>query len=286
VNAANISPWEWIGPELAALGRAIRWSVEHWVAFVALVAALVYGSLRAAYSGFYGELGLRPEDVGLGYAEILAQTVPGLILISVTVLAGATILVAFVFAYEAGLSRLTAFSYGMLSRIPGLGFLGQTQLWRSSPTVYALAIYILVLAIAPVHDLMIVGGCLLAIVLLVELRERRWLGLATIPGLTGGLVLGAVFITALGLLVANAYQDGAAVKRGETRHPVVLGLSVASWGGDQAQVTSDAPAAIRKRNADRLMFLGQASGTAVLYDASTEESLRIPANSITIIVRR
>ncbi len=105
-------------------------------------------------------------------------------------------------------------------------------------------------------------------------------------GVSTAIAVFVASIAGLGLLIAAAYDDGAAVQRGEARHPVVLGITFASWGGDRAQVASNAPADIRALNKDKLMFLGQAGQTAILYDATTHEIIRLPAQSAAIIVKR
>src|SRR5262244_803705 len=78
----------WIWDEVAAARAAGRWilKTDHWVTVVAVIGSVLYGSLRIAYLSFYGQFGLRPEDVGLGYGEVLGQTVTGLVLLSAVVL--------------------------------------------------------------------------------------------------------------------------------------------------------------------------------------------------------
>lgn len=59
--------------------RAVSWCVTHWQVAITIAGLITYGYLRLTYDLFYGTFGLRPEDVGLGYADVLAQTVLGLI---------------------------------------------------------------------------------------------------------------------------------------------------------------------------------------------------------------
>jgi hypothetical protein len=63
--------------------RAGSWLVakaSSLVPAVGLIGAIVYGILWLAYSHFYEGLGLRPEDVGLSYADILSRSVSGMVL--------------------------------------------------------------------------------------------------------------------------------------------------------------------------------------------------------------
>jgi hypothetical protein len=60
------------------------------------VGLLVYGSLRLSAGIFYGRFGFAPEDVGLGYAEILARSLYTLILL--TIYGGLVVALALVIA--------------------------------------------------------------------------------------------------------------------------------------------------------------------------------------------
>lgn len=55
------------------------WLAANTLAAVSIAGALVYGVTRISYVGFYGEFGLDPEDVGIGYAATLARALPGLL---------------------------------------------------------------------------------------------------------------------------------------------------------------------------------------------------------------
>lgn len=49
-------------------------------AILGVLGLVLYGLLRQAYSEFFGAFGLRPEDVGFGYATVLVRS-PGFILV-------------------------------------------------------------------------------------------------------------------------------------------------------------------------------------------------------------
>ena len=59
--------------------RLEKWLAANTLAAVSIAGALVYGVIRISYVGFYGEFGLDPEDVGIGYAATLARALPGLL---------------------------------------------------------------------------------------------------------------------------------------------------------------------------------------------------------------
>jgi len=64
-------------------GRAWRFIRENVAVTLTVVGLLVYTSLRLSAGIFYGRFGFTPEDVGLGYAEILARSLYTLILLTV-----------------------------------------------------------------------------------------------------------------------------------------------------------------------------------------------------------
>ena len=59
--------------------RVTDWLAANTLAAVTIAGALMYGITRISYVGFYGEFGLDPEDVGIGYAATLARALPGLL---------------------------------------------------------------------------------------------------------------------------------------------------------------------------------------------------------------
>ena len=65
-----------------------KWGLEHVPALVALVGLMGYGIVGSAYHSFYGHFGVSPLDIGLGYAEILAQATLGIITLMLYFAAG------------------------------------------------------------------------------------------------------------------------------------------------------------------------------------------------------
>src|ERR1044071_7535101 len=54
---------------------------------LALAGAFFYTALRVAYGVFYSRLDAKPEDVGLGYQQILAQSVGAVALLVIGIVA-------------------------------------------------------------------------------------------------------------------------------------------------------------------------------------------------------
>jgi len=76
------------GPTQRPMGKSIlgrletlrRWSVANPVTALTLAGVLSYGSLRFGATVFFSRLGFTPEEVGLGYAEMLARAALGLLI--------------------------------------------------------------------------------------------------------------------------------------------------------------------------------------------------------------
>jgi hypothetical protein len=58
------------------------WALGNPLSVVTVLGLCLYGFLRYVYARFYSPLGVKPEEVGLGYGEILSQSVMGLLLFS------------------------------------------------------------------------------------------------------------------------------------------------------------------------------------------------------------
>ena len=56
------------------------WALQNPLSVVTLLGLVLYGFLRLVYDLFYGPLGVKPEEVGLGYAETLSQSLVGILL--------------------------------------------------------------------------------------------------------------------------------------------------------------------------------------------------------------
>jgi hypothetical protein len=75
------------------LNDALRWLWRFVLPVVVVLAALVYGILRQLYATFYGRLGASPEDVGLGYQQMLSLST--VTILAIVVVSGAFFLARF-----------------------------------------------------------------------------------------------------------------------------------------------------------------------------------------------
>lgn len=68
---------------LQPTGRLRAWIASNPIPAVTLAGLMLYGSLRLANGIFYGRLGFRPEEVGLGYAETISGAVGVLVFLAI-----------------------------------------------------------------------------------------------------------------------------------------------------------------------------------------------------------
>jgi hypothetical protein len=103
-------------------------------AVITLMGLITYGVLRAVYGLFYARLGVTPEEVGLGYADTLEQSVVGLVIVALISAAGglAALWVSFALGHQ-----LFALGHRFGARQRSWPYLGATfvdifrSCWRS-----------------------------------------------------------------------------------------------------------------------------------------------------------
>ena len=83
-----------MAPESSSLfSRVARWLVTHVVPVLSVLGVVVYAFLRVSYGVFYDRFGLEPEEVGVGRAQVLAQS--GLLLVELALVFGAVMTFCF-----------------------------------------------------------------------------------------------------------------------------------------------------------------------------------------------
>jgi len=274
-------------------------SIRSWIAtnsFVAIssgIGLVFYGVLRLDYSLFYSQLGLRPEDVGLGYSEILTQTLAGLFL---------TLCVLFVMFF-------------LLAHFPTILYAGAPETSTTSPASpkeagreqetgrprWQVAAGVVVLALVAFFGWWVL------------VRASAWIGTsawnvlgfsAFSASFVAGLVRtvrrgradflrrsrvnciwGLAFSIVLVLFVysVQAWTDGEAVRLGQAAHATLGPFPIASWGASFASVAwaGDRPASVPT---ECLLYLGEGNGKAVFFDVRGQRSVRIPSAGLTIMV--
>ena len=235
-------------------------------AIALLSGVVVYGLLATAYDKFYAELGLTPADVGMQYGKTLggaaALTILVFVMMGTCTWAFRALLASHAFQSDSGELRIAVLAIAAA--------LGLALLVASVATGGVLAGLVLVASL---------------VVLYVGLRRPS----GSQPGRRTLAVAGAAAAGVTWLVLSagmNAYANYRAdqIKAGGWVEPPESGglvfFSVRAMP-TRLQASTDS-AADRTFAADRadhkLRFLGVANGLFVVYDATTQEALILPAS--------
>ena len=237
-------------------GWALRRALAALTLPRALAALLVLGVvaelvLRGVYAQFYSALGLAPEDVGLGYGDLLP-------------LAAATLAVAAA-AAAAGLLYVALLTYAAALAITLRG-------GRLPSGLRA----VLLPAELVAHE----GPIDVAAALRAALAGARRVGVLL---LAGGLLAALAFV--VGLYAGAADEAGSVIQGGDARRGTVLGVPLPSIHAERVVVRwmhDRVPDAVP--DVGRCTYLGQAGGTTVLYDVDHRRALRLPTDAVAVFV--
>jgi hypothetical protein len=234
-------PPDWLGAWL-----------PHLAAIAGLVGLIAYVVLRIVYATFYDPLGVRPEEVGLGYLELLSQSAGSVLGLAVWFLLLASVLILAATALIPGWLVIVAVAGPRLSwpRSTSHGPKRPSVVWKD--------------------------------LLSRDSAVRRVLRL-----LTWGTFLITVLVY-LWLLHGEARADSSAIAMGLPARPTLWQFNLAAWGGQVATVTagagSDLEPLLSELEGHCLLYLGEAKGKAVFYDAGRALSLRLPSAELAISV--
>jgi hypothetical protein len=286
--------------QIAGLPLAQQSTPQHWQPAVPellkafwllpVIGAALYTLLRVVYSRFYWKLGLQPEDVGLGYAQILDQSLVALVLLTAFSSVAITLLVLIPDSWFQ--PKFARRWFTLLSVIiPGEFGLILFLLWPSNPPSLVRGFLPLIFFIS-----FIVYGIWLRLIRAThavparpELRAQRTveirIAIAWIVATLGPLL-------SLSLIAQVKAMDeiAADVRNGKTAHYLLFDPPVLAIGGDPATVywpatplppsspSPQTPAPYQHC----LMYIGQANGSTVLYDVKSKTAIRVPSNTIIV----
>lgn len=277
-------------PEAAGIARQLS-DVK---TLLALFGLALYGVLRVAYGRFYAAFGLSPDDLGLGYLELLAQSALGVVFL----LAVFALLIWCYVAFYVWVARdvrddvrpVVQFARRLLAgdlpekaRVALAGVaavLLAVLYWRLGSIVLAVAA---IGGVAAYWSVSIVRGSRTILRGIgreppadEEPAARRWRrGLAAIA-VVALLLAGAT-------LIGQADMDADSVAAGRATHPEFLGVRLTSWGADPATLawtTDKVDAALRPLSTSCVMYLGQSDGT--IFVALGGATFRVPASQATV----
>jgi hypothetical protein len=249
---------------------------------VTALGLILYGLLRLANSLFYDPLAVKPEEVGLGYAETLSQSAVGVLVVLLTSFAVFGIFLVLLIFFWALMRRGEPGGEGkleqLLAAIVVIGILTGTALHLWAPSHVSDVLY-----------------AVLEVAFVLWIFYRVWQEIRSGRVKRVLLMAGSAFALSgaltLALVMLQARDDGRAVREGQVRHPTFLGfIPFGSWGADAAWVewvAPDPPKGFAKGRRRCLLYLGRANGTAVFYDigARDDKTLRAPATAVVITTR-
>jgi hypothetical protein len=270
-NAGERSAWGWLPLTVQAL---------------AAVGALAYSTIHVAFQNFYDSVGVTPESVGATSTTILAQS-------SLRVIE-----FGLLFAFVPVLLVLLAFiALDRWAPRHAPGWIGR-MLRRRTLRRWILAL----LAIVPfplyqrlthgrTYSFIVVFSFVALLVLSLLLQEAQTLTLrhvrhglaAVVVVLWIGLTVCWIVLTSLSndaTAAGRCVRNGVAVRYVHTHRHLpflaripVLRVEAEPVDGSDADTLGATPGA-------RLLYLGQSSGTAVVWDASDRRTLLLPSSTI------
>jgi len=240
------------------------------------VGVVLYLLLSLACTAVYSPLGVAPAEVGLDYGSLLAQSAVGVAATAVvSVLAGLAVVVFRLVMSRPSLRqhrRPARFVAGVVAIVFVLDLVLTLPVLDRPPLRVAGAVVVI--------------GALAAAALLflaspaVRQQAQRE-GVALAPTILVVIVL--TFGLALG---GNAVAGADDLRHGRRPSALFIGIP-APWRAETARVTwLSTSSSTQFRFPDCLLYLGEAEGTAVFYDArrGVQEALRVDARSIMVAI--
>ena len=305
---------------MLALGT---WALGNPLSVVTVLGLCLYGFLRYVYARFYSPLGVKPEEVGLGYGEILAQSVMGLLLFSALMFL--LILIIAVLVIAAGLV------WGGLIKTVWAGIREDKRIGFAFLGAVVLVTTLFVLAEAFGWGAVIVGWLALVLILwlvsLIRSRsspndpppdeststqsvrspgEQSTTTARRPPATASGrrrdqsrvasrvwswfiiaVILATIVIVGL-TLVLEARGGAARVLRGEAWRPTFAGTPMTSMQALPAIVvwsSGTPPSGLQLDDDHCLLYLGESNSITVLYDAGAHRTIRLPSSNVIVSVQ-
>lgn len=256
--------------------RALLAAATYALPAVPLLGLIAYGFLRQIYVVFYGSLGASPEDVGLGYSQILGLSAFAVVGIGVL---GAALVV---------LLSIVGF---VIDRLP-IAAQGRMVMDRLPEVVTAVSVIALCVGAAFLWQHRGQGVVLLVVALLVFGVIVRWPHfMRHVAVAISVFVLTAYLIT--GMMLSNGAEEAAtyafhgfAVRGVGALGVEVLGLfaepTTVAWA-DAAHLPSE-----DHLSGHCVMYLGQSNGIDVFYDPGPPlaQTFRVQASAVILSTAR
>jgi hypothetical protein len=245
-------------------------------AIFAVVGVLLYLVLSLVCTAVYSPLGVTPAEVGLDYGNLLAQSAVAVAALTVIAMLTGLAVVALRIAMERPsvkrYRRLLTLLAGGVAIAFFLDLFLPLPVLDSPPFRVAGAVIVIAALAAAAYVLLVSAPA--------RLRAQRQAA-ALAPA------VGTVIVFAFALGLAGNALDGAN-DLGDGRRPSAFFVGIpAPWRAETARVTwTGAGSSSEIRFPDCLLYLGEASGTTVFYDARSDvqEALRVRSDDIAIAI--
>jgi hypothetical protein len=264
-----------------AFAAVVTWAGANPLIGLTLGGLFVYGALRLDYSLFYGRFGIKPEDVGLGYGEVLSQSVAGLVAYAVFLLVISVLLRPHGFIGIRGTGPIRFFSLrpvlvGVALVVSALLILAFVLVIRTD--LFDLAFAALGAA-GGASLIALFGHEIFALGNQPRTRLESWR--AALRAWIPPIVIYTLLAASL-----SALADGAKVHTGHSTHLTFLGIPVTAWGADRASLNwiAKPPSEYSQWAHDCLMYLGQANGTTILYDVASARTIRLATGDVVVLI--
>jgi hypothetical protein len=247
-------------------------------ALLAVFAILLYAVLQVAYSIFYEPFGLRPDDLGFDYLDLLARSALGIVLLLVLLIAPFGLL----------LTVVGLFTPGWLQReLPGnrpsagpcigvlvvvLGLVLILSEFGVLPSVARTVATFLVLVLAFYPGFLVVRDGLRSP------HKDRWRGVLVAAG-------SVVLIAGTAFVMLRAATDRAKVLHGHPAEFTFLGFPITGWRAEDATITwtnANVGTDLASLANRCLLYFGQSNGTAYFYRSENRQVLRISTQAVAI----
>lgn len=283
------------------LGDRVRdWAMANPLSALTGVGFVFYVVLRVVYSHFYGSFGIRLEDVNLGYAQIIAQSVVGVGgLLAVMGLYSAAIgsgSIAWVRMFRRGakhiVRQIRAGRWKRILRWSALALLSVAvalYIWLApDPNVTPAEAALLSIFVTSLLAIVLALNAVLVAGTEDTPARPTWHAINPPPVLdpihVGGLFRVSLFLATIALFCGSIWTiaswDVNRVKDGVEAHGLL-----GSWNADLVQgswPTGEQYERLRRAEAKHcLLYFGHADGIGVFYDASGDGmAFRVPMGSL------
>ncbi|MDX6609013.1 MAG: hypothetical protein QOF85_938 [Solirubrobacterales bacterium] len=271
-------------------GRVIRpfkdfanWAVRHYAVSGSVVAVLAGGFYTLAYSTFYGNLDISPEQAGLTTSEILTHSVlGGLTLVALLAITFAAIFISLIgiqSTEDLGPGTWTDFGSNMFISAAALSVMGVAFFLAGAPLALWLFLTVVAVLVAlPVSLTFRYGGPL------PKPANFEFAWEAYVAFLVAGAIPFGLAGAAVGTFIEAEKLGTTASSGGAVRNPTIAGIP---FLGVQAQpaFVDWANEAEAKRVPRCLLYLGSADGQLALYDAKDGTTIEAPSHDAIVQLR-